>query len=66
MSEFVELRKGMQFRKGSAEKMTLKKWLSLYENTASISERDAEKAYYLCGGKKETVKKKAEKPKKED
>ena len=58
MSEFVELRKGMQFRKGSAEKMTLKKWLSQYENTDSISEGDAEKAFYLCGGKKPKTTKK--------
>jgi len=65
MSDFVELRKGIQFRKGSAEKVTLKKWLSIHDGRVYLKEGEAEKLYYLCGGKKQSVKK-AEKPKKED
>tara|TARA_R110002124_G_scaffold283449_2_gene459503 strand:- start:24156 stop:24326 length:171 start_codon:yes stop_codon:yes gene_type:complete len=50
--EYYELRKGIQFRKGSAEKVTLKKWLSIWGDAKYLRDGEAEKLYYICGGKK--------------
>lgn len=52
MEEYIVVRKGIEFRKGSAEKVTLKRWLFIYGEVPYLNEGEAEKLYYQCGGKK--------------